>query len=258
MPPRRATGRLNRRPGSTERTRHYLPQPPLRLTLCACPLGQQPSRSRRIHLATVISPLSPCSLLGLLFLLATLAPFRAGWAQSRPQTEARLSELRTLIQQDEARLSTALTEEETLLEKKTNLDRQITLRQELVATYRHQLGRLALERDSLRQSLDGMDEELEALKLQYRRRARACLQTRTSSRPRPDPLGALHQPDADPCPLPQPVCQPAAEQASRYRRNHRDLKGATSAAPDVGGTHADLAGRIPARAAQPESPSERP
>ena len=120
----------------------------------------------------MISPLSPCSLLGLLFLLATLAPFRAGWAQSRPQTEARLSELRTLIQQDEARLSTALTEEETLLEKKTNLDRQITLRQELVATYRHQLGRLALERDSLRQSLDGMDEELEALKLQYRRRAR--------------------------------------------------------------------------------------
>ena len=112
-------------------------------------------------------------LLGLFLLMAALTPFQASWAQqSYAQTEARLNELRTLIEQDESRLSKALTEEETLLEKKENLDRQITLRQELVETYRHQLSRLALERDSLRQSLAGMDEELEALKLQYRRRAR--------------------------------------------------------------------------------------
>ncbi|MGI9176116.1 MAG: murein hydrolase activator EnvC family protein [Rhodothermales bacterium] len=114
-----------------------------------------------------------CLLLGLLLSLAALTPFHAAWAQQgRARTEARLGELRSLIQQDEVRLSKTLTEEETLPEKKENLDRQITLRQELVETYRHQLSRLALERDSLRQSLDGMDEEFEALKLQYRRRAR--------------------------------------------------------------------------------------
>ena len=122
----------------------------------------------------MICSLFRCLLLSLFLSMAALTPFHIACAQQggRVQTEARLDELRILIQQDEARLSQTLTEEETLLEKKENLDRQITLRQELVETYRHQLSRLALDRDSLRQSLAGMDEELEALKLQYRHRAR--------------------------------------------------------------------------------------
>lgn len=104
--------------------------------------------------------------------LMTLGLSGPAWAQSRTTAEARLDELRALIRQDEARLSQALEDERASMEKKERMDRQIALRHELVAAYRHQLSRLSLERDSLRRPLAAMDEELETLKAQYRCRAR--------------------------------------------------------------------------------------
>ena len=118
------------------------------------------------------SPLLKGRLLGLLLLLA-LAPSGSALAQRvRVTPEERLRDLRATIEQDEARLSRTIADERTSLEEQARLDRQIALRRELVATYRHQLHRLALERDSLQRSLGRLDGELGRLKAEYRRRAR--------------------------------------------------------------------------------------
>ena len=113
---------------------------------------------------------------GLLLLALLLSGTARAQGQGPIGAEERLRSLRSAIEQDEARLSQALEDERTSLEKKASLDRQIALRQELVAVYRHQLNRLSFERDSLRRSLGALDRELDGLKAQYRRHARHAYQ----------------------------------------------------------------------------------
>ena len=93
-------------------------------------------------------------------------------ASDRQATERRLEQLQAQIQQDQERLSETAEEEASAQQRLDNLAREIALRQELAATYQQRLDQLSTERDSLRTSLQRLDERLSTLKTQYQRRAR--------------------------------------------------------------------------------------
>ena len=109
--------------------------------------------------------------LGLLLGLI-LAP--AVWAQAsdeRATTEQRLRELRDQIAQGEQQLSETEQAEQATLQTLKSLDRELAIRSELTTNYQTRLSELTSESDSLRASLDDLEENLDVLKQQYRRRA---------------------------------------------------------------------------------------
>ena len=114
--------------------------------------------------------------MGLLLLVVGLGlqgPFARAQTQAsdREATERRLEQLKQQIRQDQARLSETAEEEEATRQKLVSLQREIALREELAATYQQRLDQLSAERDSLRTSLQQLENRLGDLKAQYRRRA---------------------------------------------------------------------------------------
>ena len=96
------------------------------------------------------------------------------WAQTpddRASSEQRLRELREQIAADERRLSDTEQAEKASLQTLQSLDRELAIRRELTVNYQGRLTELALESDSLRASLDQLEEDLGALREQYQRRA---------------------------------------------------------------------------------------
>lgn len=110
--------------------------------------------------------------IGLLLVGLTLQTTVYAQSSERAATERRLEQLKEQIRQDQERLSETAEAEASNLQRLENLGREIALRQELTATYQQRLQELRTERDSLRRSLDHLDEELNTLKTQYQRRAR--------------------------------------------------------------------------------------
>ncbi len=106
-------------------------------------------------------------LLGLF--LTTSASAQANY--ERASTEQRLRELRQQITEGEKQLYNAEEAEQASLQTLKNLDRELAIRKELTSNYQTRLTELAEESDSLRASLDQLEEDLGVLKEQYRRRA---------------------------------------------------------------------------------------
>jgi len=104
--------------------------------------------------------------------LAGLAP--TTWAQQtsdRATTEARLSELKQQIEEDQRRLTETTEAERATMETLQNLDRQIALREELIRNYQRRVIQITYESDTLRNSLTDLESELGRQKKQYRTRA---------------------------------------------------------------------------------------
>ncbi|QXD14723.1 peptidoglycan DD-metalloendopeptidase family protein [Rhodocaloribacter litoris] len=107
----------------------------------------------------------------LLVLLACLPAAAQDIAGDRTATERRLQELQAQIARDEARLAETSEAEEATLKTLQALDRQITLREELVRNYQIRLEELRHERDSLQASLAGLETAIAGLRSEYRQRA---------------------------------------------------------------------------------------
>lgn len=115
---------------------------------------------------------TPC--LGLLLLIAGLglsAMTAHAQTDDRAATEQRLEQLREQIRQDQERLSETAEEEESTRARLESLQREIAIREELASTYQQRLDELSAERDSLETSLGRLQQRLNTLKRQYRRRA---------------------------------------------------------------------------------------
>ncbi len=114
---------------------------------------------------------SAALLLGLLLGLLAAPPVLAQQPDERSATERRLRELREQISQAEARLSETTQAEQATLQTLKDLDREIAMRAELTTNYETRMAELAAESDSLRGAMADFEEDLEALKKQYRRHA---------------------------------------------------------------------------------------
>ncbi len=112
------------------------------------------------------------AVLGGLLLGLLLVP--AAWAQETFEgttTEQRLRALRQQISADEQRLANNTQPQEASLATLESLDRELAVRGELTVNYQARLDELALSSDSLRASLEQMEDDLGALQEQYQRRA---------------------------------------------------------------------------------------
>jgi murein hydrolase activator len=114
----------------------------------------------------------PLRLLALpILLFALTVPVFGQQADSREVTEQRLQDLKTQIEQDQRRLSQTAEAERATLSTLQNVERQISLREELVANYRRRISELAQQGDSLQVSMRALERDLQRHKDDYRRRA---------------------------------------------------------------------------------------
>ena len=88
----------------------------------------------------------------------------------RESTEERLQNLKQQIERSQSRLKKAAKAEEATQEKLKNLEREIALREELVATYQQRLAQLEEERTALRDTLQQLQGRLGELQREYRAR----------------------------------------------------------------------------------------
>ena len=91
--------------------------------------------------------------------------------RERQATRQRLAELKAQIAEDQQRLSETTEAEQASLKTLEQLDRQIALRKELVRNYGRRMQQISGEMGVLRTTLFSLENELETLKTQYRRRA---------------------------------------------------------------------------------------
>jgi len=89
----------------------------------------------------------------------------------RELSEQRLRQLREQISEEQESLEVTRQAEEASHEQLVEINRQIALRTELIRSYRRRIEQISTESDSLRQSLDQLEGELDQLKSQYRIRA---------------------------------------------------------------------------------------
>ncbi|PSQ97219.1 MAG: peptidase M23 [Bacteroidetes bacterium SW_9_63_38] len=88
----------------------------------------------------------------------------------RSSTEERLQTLQKQIEQDQTRLQQTAEQEKATQEKLETLQREIALREELVATYQRRLDQLKDERTQLRDTLRTLQNRRDQLQKEYRRR----------------------------------------------------------------------------------------
>jgi len=88
----------------------------------------------------------------------------------RASTEERLQNLKQQIQRSQSQLKETAKAEEATQEKLDNLQREIALREELVATYQQRLTQLEEERAALRDTLQQLQGRLDNLQEEYRAR----------------------------------------------------------------------------------------
>ena len=91
--------------------------------------------------------------------------------ETRAATEDRLSQLKAQIEEDQRRLTATTEAERGTMEMLQDLDRQIALREELILNYRKRVRQISYESDSLRSTLNQLEEDLNRLKQQYQTRA---------------------------------------------------------------------------------------
>jgi septal ring factor EnvC (AmiA/AmiB activator) len=107
-----------------------------------------------------------------LALTVACVPLALGQAETdREATERRLRDLQEQISQDQYRLSQTVEAEQASLQTLEDLNRQITVREELVRNYQLRLQQLSLESVDLTKSLSELEAELNDLKEQYQSRA---------------------------------------------------------------------------------------
>lgn len=103
-------------------------------------------------------------------LLGTSAHAQQELKAQRESTEERLQNLKAQIEQDQTRLRKTTEAEEATQEKLESLQREIALREELVATYQRRLDQLEQERRTLRETLGRLEGQLDDLQREYRAR----------------------------------------------------------------------------------------
>ena len=86
-------------------------------------------------------------------------------------TRQRLEELRSMLAQDEDKLSTARTRTQAGLQELDRYNREIAIRRELVSTYRQRQEELTALSDSLQTRIDAAQSDLDRLRSEYGRRA---------------------------------------------------------------------------------------
>ncbi|MGB3543006.1 murein hydrolase activator EnvC family protein, partial [Rubrivirga sp.] len=106
--------------------------------------------------------------------LVFLAALAAGpsSAQSRSETERRLTSLRSQIQAVERQVRSARGDEVSALRAVESIEAEITLREALVTGYRGQVGTIQRETETLRRSIERLETEIGSAKRSYRQRAR--------------------------------------------------------------------------------------
>lgn len=112
---------------------------------------------------------------GLLAVCLLLAGGPRARAQSdlrarQSSTEERLQTLQQQIQQDQSQLQKTARAEESTQAKLKKLEREIALREELVATYQQRLAQVKEERRGLRDTLQTLEKRRDVLQREYRRR----------------------------------------------------------------------------------------
>jgi len=107
----------------------------------------------------------------LVVLVLLAASGAAAQPADRDATERRLASLRQQIEGVEERIADARTEEEGALTAIQEFDREIALREELVAGYRTQLEAYRRETQALQASIRRLEAEIEQAREAYRRRA---------------------------------------------------------------------------------------
>lgn len=104
-------------------------------------------------------------------LLLLLGPHPALGQEDRATTERKLQELRSQIASDERRLSQTRAAERSGANRLNEINREIALREDLVATYRLRMEQLAYELDSLTTSITQLQTTLNQLQQEYQGRA---------------------------------------------------------------------------------------
>lgn len=108
-------------------------------------------------------------------LVGTVAGIGAGTVHAQEsavrETEARLQQLRQQISDDERRLQSTQQEEQVSARQLADLNRQIAMREELVAVYARRISEMRAEEDSLAALVSSQEDDLAALKREYTARA---------------------------------------------------------------------------------------
>ena len=107
----------------------------------------------------------------LLVLFALLLPIRRAAGQQVSETERKLQELRNEIAEEERLLQQAVSQEKKQQNRLADLNRQLSLREQLVRTYNDRIGQLSYERDSLQTAMGDLNQQLADLRSEYRDRA---------------------------------------------------------------------------------------
>ena len=90
----------------------------------------------------------------------------------RASTEERLQNLKQQIERDQSRLQKAAEAEKATQQKLETLEREIALREELVATYQERLDQLQAEQTALRDTLTHLQDQLKELRQEYQARVK--------------------------------------------------------------------------------------
>ncbi|MEL7361612.1 MAG: peptidoglycan DD-metalloendopeptidase family protein [Bacteroidota bacterium] len=118
------------------------------------------------------SPL-PLIVLGSLVALAPLS-----WAQStlseRIQSQNALRDLESEIEEFSARIDATRADEQSAMATLRELDAELALREDLIASYRGRLRLLNARADSLQRGVDALEAEIESLRESYATRARSA------------------------------------------------------------------------------------
>jgi septal ring factor EnvC (AmiA/AmiB activator) len=110
-------------------------------------------------------------LFGCFLVLCAALPARAQNSEDRGTAEQRLRRLEAQIAKDEELLSKTEEAEEVSQQQLDLLNRQISMREELVLNYQRHLELMNFEQDSLRTSMQSLQADLDELKTEYHARA---------------------------------------------------------------------------------------
>jgi septal ring factor EnvC (AmiA/AmiB activator) len=103
-------------------------------------------------------------------LLLCLPSYRAQ-AQQLTETERKLQQLRSEIAEEERLFQQAVSQERQQQNRLADLNRQLSLREQLVRTYNARINQLVFERDSLQAAMGDLNQQLTDLRTEYRDRA---------------------------------------------------------------------------------------
>ena len=104
-------------------------------------------------------------------MVSTASTVVAQETDDRDTTERRLRQLQEQIAEEQEQLEITRQAEEASEIQLSELNRQIALRTELIRNYRRRIQQISTESDSLRQSMNQLEQDLGTLKTQYRTRA---------------------------------------------------------------------------------------